>query len=255
MAKINKIINKDDYIILYFDNDKLFISYDNYYKYTINKDNEIDEELIDILKQEELVLKTYLSCLRKLAIKDYSIANMMSFLIKSGLNNDDIKEIINKLKSYHLLADDKYCLNKISQYNNDLLSYKQIIYKLKKDGIVEDIINKNIKYDYDLEYKKVEKLVNRYNSKNSNKSQNAKRQNIIASLVSKGYSYEIVKDIVDSIEISQENELDLLNKEYNRIRKRYEKKYQDYELYSKIYTALLSKGFKSKDIKILMEEK
>ena len=255
MAKINKIINKDDYIILYFDNDKLFISYDNYYKYTINKDNEIDEELIDILKQEELVLKTYLSCLRKLAIKDYSIANMMSFLIKSGLNNDDIKEIINKLKSYNLLDDDKYCLNKISQYNNDLLSYKQIIYKLKKDGIVEDIINKNIKYDYDLEYKKVEKLVNRYNSKNSNKSQNAKRQNIIASLVSKGYSYEIVKDIVDSIEISQENELDLLNKEYNRIRKRYEKKYQDYELYSKIYTALLSKGFKSKDIKILMEEK
>jgi len=58
------------------------------------------------------------------------------------------------------------------------------------------------------------------------------------------------------ITISLENkvEIDLLKKDYEKIKNRYEKKYEGYQLKQKIYAALTNKGYKYQEIKKVLED-
>ncbi|MBP5280472.1 MAG: RecX family transcriptional regulator, partial [Erysipelotrichaceae bacterium] len=105
----------------------------------------------------------------------------------------------------------------------------------------------------DNEYDKALKLAQKY-SKDKNKSLKALNQNILVKLTGNGFSYENARKAVDSLDISNENELELLSKEYFKALKKYEKKYEDYDLRNHIYAYLLNKGFKSDDIRQVMEE-
>ena len=80
------------------------------------------------------------------------------------------------------------------------------------------------------------------------------KQSILLKLTGNGYSYENALKAVESLNINNENELELLSKEYTKALKKYEKKYDDYELRNHIYAYLLNKGFKTDDIKEIMEE-
>ena len=254
MYTINKIIPKQDYVSLLINDERLQISIEAYFKYNLKNIKEIDEDIYKVLKDDEKVFKVYRSCLRKLAIKDYSLKQMKDYLYKQDLKQEDINDIIDKLVNYNLLDDDKYCISRINHLQNNNISYNQIIYKLKQEGISDDIINNNLIYDETIEYNKIQKLVNKYLNKNSNKSLLAKKQYLISTLVNNNYSYNMVKEVIDNLNIESDNELELLSKEYSKIKKKYERKYQDYDLKQRIINSLLQKGFKYDDIKQIMEE-
>ena len=249
LIEIKKIKTTNDYVMLFIDEDKIMVSIDDYFKYALQNKKEIDQELFDTLKYNEKVLKAYRSCLRKISIKDYSINQIRKNLYSYEINKEDIEDIINKLISYGLLDDNKYCLNKAVYYDKVLYSHKIIKQKLLKDGISEEMINNNLIYDYDREYEKASILANKYLKTINNKAKNAKRQSILNKLVNNGYSYDISKSICNNLEINNKNELELLQKEYDKLLRKYQKKYEGYELNSKIYNSLLLKGFNSQDIK------
>lgn len=254
--KITKRKEKEDCVIIYLDtNEKICIDVDNYFKYNLNSLKGLDDNLLKILKNEEILYLAYKSALRKLSIKDYSIKQIKDFLInnkKIDISNSEI--IINKLINYGLLDDDKYCFNRINYLNNELYSYKQIKTKLIKDGIKEELIEKYLLYDNELEYSKAIKLVNKYNRIIKNKSINATKQALITKLCNAGFSYDISKNALSTININDDNEIILLKKEFDKAIKKYSKKYSDYDLKNHIYKYLLNKGFKSEDIKEVMEE-
>ena len=254
--KITKSKEKEDGVIIYLDNkEKISVSVDNYFKYGISSLQGLDQNLYDILKKEEKIFLGYLSALRKLSIKDFTVKQIEDFLkVKKQLEENEINHIIKKLTDFGLLDDEKYCINRVNYLNKQLLSIKQIKVKLNKEGVSKDLIEKYVINNSEDEYFKAKKMAERYSNSIKNKSLNAKKQAILNKLVSAGYSYDAGKSAIESLDIIVSNENDLLKKEYNKAKTKYIKKYEDYDLRRHIYVYLISKGFKSEDINTVMED-
>lgn len=255
--KIIKIKEKQDGVILYLDNkEKISVPVDKYFEFGLNNIRGLDQKLYEILKNEEKVFLGYLSCLRKLSIRDLSVKQISDFLkIKKQLNQKEIKNIVDKLISFNLLDDEKYCINRFNCLNKQLNSIKQIKTKLVKDGISKDLIEKYVINNSEDEYDKAIKLAKKYSNSIKNKSLNATKQNILNKIVNLGYGYDAAKSAIDSLNLTNDNEIEILKREYLKAKNKYIKKYTDYDLRNHIYTSLISKGFKSEDIKTIMEDK
>ena len=265
--KINKPIVSDikyqiiktkelqDSVIIYLDNkEKIFVSIDKYFEYVINNQKGLDDNLYEILKNEERLFLAYRGVLRKLSTKDFTIKQIKDYLkIKKELKNEEIETIINKLTSYGLLDDDKYCQNRIVYLNKQLLSTKQIKIKLQKEGLNKELIEKYVINNVESEYDKAKQLAKKYSNSIKNKSLNAAKQNILSKIINSGYSYDAAKDAIDSLNLKIDNEDELLKKEYTKAQIKYSKKYVDYDLRNHIYSYLINKGFKSEDIRSVME--
>ena len=68
--------------------------------------------------------------------------------------------------------------------------------------------------------------------------------------MNKGFSYSVSSIALDSLELEadEENEMDLLYSELDKVAKRYTKNYEGYERKQKITQALARKGFSYDDI-------
>lgn len=249
--KIVKIKDNKDYVVIYLDNkEKINVSIETYFSKKISSLNGLDQNLYDVLKKEEIVLLGYIGALRKLSLKDCSIKQIKDYLyIKKQLHQSEVEEIINKLIKYGLLDDDKYAQNRFNYLNKQLLSIKQIRHKLINEGISNELIDKYVINNNEDEHNKINKLVNKYCSSVKNKSSLATKQAVLNKLVNAGFNYEMSKEIVNEANINNKDEIQLLKKEYIKLKAKYDKKYKDYELRSHIYGALINKGFRSDDIK------
>lgn len=250
---IKKLKTGQDYVMIYLEEDKIMIPIETYFKYDLKNLKGLDDKLYNQFKEEEILLKAYRSCLRKLSSKDYTVKQIKDYLYKNELNKNDVDEIIDKLKTYNLLDDEKYCITKSNYYNNANNSFRQIRQKLLKDGISEELLDRYVREDYTKEYDKALNIATKYDKTIKNRSLRAKKQNIINKLVSSGFSLETSKNVLDELNISSDNEIELLRKEYNKAVNKYSKKYEDYELRQKVFAALLSKGFNTDDIKKILE--
>lgn len=248
---IKKVKATQDYVLLYLEEEKVMISLENYFKYNVRNLKGLDDKLYNIFKNDERLLKAYRGALRKISGKDYTIKQIKDYLYRNDLKKDETDALIKRLCEYGLLDDDKYCSGKISYYQNSLYSAKQIRMKLIKDGISEELIDKYLNNDNESE--KALKLAKKY-ANDKGRSSKALKQNILIKLTGNGFSYEDARKAVDSLNIINENELELLSREYFKALRKYEKKYQDYDLRNHIYAYLLNKGFRSEDIKEVMEE-
>lgn len=253
---IKKTVEKQDCVVLHLDNsEKIYVSVDKYFEYGLNNLEGIDESFYTDLKDEERMFLGYQSALRKLSIKDFSVKQISNHLkIKKQLNSDEIDAIISKLKSYGLLDDERYCVNRTNYLSKQLLSTKQIKNKLNKEGISKDLIDKYVIINSEDEYSNIKELARKYSNSIKNKSVNATKQSILTKLVSAGYSYDLAKECISELNLKNENELALLKKEYDKAKLKYSKKYSDYDLRNHIYSYLVNKGFNSEDIKNVVKE-
>lgn len=253
---ITKAKELEDGVIIYLDNkEKIHLSVDVYFKYEISSLAGLDEKLYSILKDEERLYMAYRGSLRKLSTKDFTVKQIKDYLkIKKELNTKEIDTIINKLTEYGLLDDDKYCINRANYLSKQLLSTKQIKIKLLKEGISSELIDKYVIINSEDEYAKAKKLAQKYSNLIKNKSLNATKQAILTKIVSAGYSYDAGKEAVNALNLKNSNEMELLSKEFHKAKMKYEKKYDDYDLRKHIYSYLINKGFRSEDIKQVMEE-
>ncbi|MBR4461830.1 MAG: RecX family transcriptional regulator [Erysipelotrichaceae bacterium] len=251
---IKRIITGNDMVKVYLEDDRLSVSVEDYFKYDLKNRTSIDEDTLKELKENEKVLKAYQSCLRKLSLKDHTVKQIRDHLTRKELDPDSIEIIIKKLSDYDLLNDEKYCQSKITYYDNENLSFRQIRQKLKKDGISDEIIEKYLFRDEKRENDKIEKLVSKYTRNNRNKSYKSTKNAIISKLVNSGFSFSDSRDAVDNLHMDEKNELELLKKEYQKALTKYQKKYENYELKQKIMQNLLQKGFGYDDIKDVMED-
>ena len=248
-----KLKVRPDYVFVEFEDDQLMVSIEDYFRYDLKNQKGLDDKTYKQLKDNEAILKAYRSCLRKLSAKDYTIRQINDHLFKQGLNKKDVDQLIDKLVSYGLLDDEKYCQNRISYYDGSFLSYKQIAQKLKNEGIDEALLEKYLKYDHEREYEKACKIAEKQALTTRNKSVKALKQAILAKLAANGFSYEIGNDVLSQLKIETDNEDELLQKEFDKAVKKYSKRYEGYELRQRIYGSLMSKGFNSDDIRRVLE--
>ena len=210
----------------------------------------------EISKLEELTaLSAQLNYAMSLISKrHYSERKMYEKLIKKEPNKAAAMSVISKLKENDLLDDKAYMEDLIAWDDERGFGKNKIIKHLKDQGIPDNLIAK-AHFSPSNELKKAKGLVPKLNHKYARYAFNNKKNHVYNALLSQGFDYEVAKEASELVKgDSPRLEKEKLINDYKKVYKRLESKYEGYQLKQKIYSALLSKGYKGKDIRLVLEE-
>ena len=186
--------------------------------------------------------------------RHYSERKMYEKLIKKEPNKAAAMSVISKLKENDLLDDKAYMEDLIAWDDERGFGKNKIIKHLKDQGIPDNLIAK-AHFSPSNELKKAKGLVPKLNHKYARYAFNNKKNHVYNALLSQGFDYEVAKEASELVKgDSPRLEKEKLINDYKKVYKRLESKYEGYQLKQKIYSALLSKGYKGKDIRLVLEE-
>lgn len=248
---IEKIEVKEKYvkIVCVDETDKLTfkIAIDDYLKERYNVDQKLSDEQLDKLQHYHRYYYCFTRCLNKLNSRDYTVKEIETYLKKYGdLSQNEKQEIINDLSSYGYLQDESVAESQlyIDQYH--LVGKKNSARELKKRGVDKEVI---------------EEVLSQVDESEEKQRAIQKGQQLLKGCKDKSYKETIyyiknklmlagfsdVNEVIEQLDIEfvQEKEERLLENQFNKLKKKYEKKYSGKALYNAYYQYLANKGFES----------
>ena len=130
----------------------------------------------------------------------------------------------------------------------------KIVKHLKDKGIPDALINK-VNFPQSIERKKAKTLLDKLDRKYAKYAYESKKKHVYQALVAQGYNHDIAREVTNDLKRKNDKvEQSLLTRDYEKIKSRYEKKYEGYQLKQKIYAALVNKGYKYQEIKKVLED-
>lgn len=251
--RINKIIERDGYKIVYIKKNE-YVIYDYFFdelnlkegeEYEYSKLNEIKKAL------NKTKICDYITNLsRKKMISCYEIKKKV---LKKFDEEKDVDEVIELLKKYKIIDDNLYVEAHKYVLEDDYYGKYYIIEFFKHKHIDNEIIN-NISFSEKDEIEKArkyfEEIKNFYVSKNFVKQ----KKKIYDSMLRRGFGLEIINEVITNLKVDKEQELKLLEKDYKKAHEKLSNKYKDFELDNKIINYLVTKGYSYSDIVIEMKK-
>ena len=205
MPKITKIEiqkNNKDSVNIYLDGEyALAINAELIYKENLKVKDDVDISKLQEIAEKESYIRCKESAIKIIERSYKTEKEIRDKLKQKGYEEKQINNSIDFLKEYNFINDNTYA----KAFIKDKLSSKgsqKIKYDLMKKGIAKDIIEENlIKVDKN-EEKEVALNVGRkkYESIRRKESDNYKLSGkLYRFLISRGYAYDIVKDVVKEI--------------------------------------------------------
>ena len=205
MPKITKIEiqkNNKDRVNIYLDGEyALAINAELIYKENLKVKDDVDISKLQEIAEKESYIRCKESAIKIIERSYKTEIEIRDKLKQKGYEEKQINNSIDFLKEYNFINDNTYA----KAFIKDKLSSKgsqKIKYDLMKKGIAKDIIEENlIKVDKN-EEKEVALNVGRkkYESIRRKESDNYKLSGkLYRFLISRGYAYDIVKDVVKEI--------------------------------------------------------
>jgi regulatory protein len=208
IISIRKI--RRDAQIIFETGEEQLIRYEVFIKSGLRKNDSVDEEIIHSLEKEN---KKYLAkekAYNILARRNHSTKELERKLIQRKFERGIIKEIIDELVNLNFLDDERFA----REYLEEKLRFKNVgLEKIKNElfykGVPREII-KNIieeKTDIDetesalqLAEKKIKSILKKVTDRR------IIRQKIYSFLLSKGYKYETIENVINKIKPEMESE-------------------------------------------------
>lgn len=252
---IKEIKSYKDHVTLFFGKrESLKISLEAYLSNYLYVGKSLTAKEIKNLKDITALAALLKYAMSLISKRHYSSKNMYEKLIKKDANKYAVVQVINKLKENDLLNDNAYMEDLIAWDDERLFGKNKIIKHLNEQGIEEKLINK-AHFSRSNELNKAKRLINKLDKKYSRYAYLSKKQHVYQALLAQGYDYDIAKEVTELIKQDKPSvEKEKLKLDFQKVKKRYINKYDGYELKQKIYSALLTKGYKGKDIKLMLEE-
>lgn len=225
-----KIITYDDVII---NNNLLF-----------NKN--VDSEKLNIINLDTKYYDVYNKVIKYISIRFRSEKEIVNYLEKLNVIEEDKNKIIDTLKENNLINDNLFCKlfinDKINLTNQGLNKIKS---ELLEHNISEEILDNEINnIDRDLITSKIDKYISKKASLNKKNSSFLFKQKMINELTNLGYDYS---DIISSLEKINFNN-DIILKNYEVVYNKLKNKYSGSELDLKVRQKLYQKGFSKEEI-------
>lgn len=240
-----KILVDNESIITY---DNVILDNDLLYK------KKIDKELYDKILKDTNFYDIYNKVVKYILKKRKSEKEVLNYLVKFNLANDDIDKIINKLKGLKLINDIEYCKAFI---NDKIYLGKEGINKIRLDLLNQDIPSYIIEQelsniDTDILDSRLEKIILKKIKSNHKYSNSHLKQKILNEMINLGYSKEKILDIVNK---NLNDDYNIINKEFDKLYYKLKLKYSGVELENKLKQKLISKGFRLEEINDLLNQK
>ncbi|MBE6070825.1 MAG: recombination regulator RecX [Clostridium butyricum] len=205
MPKITKIEiqkNNKDRVNIYLDEEyALSISAELVYKENLKVKDEVDISKLQVVAEKESMIRCKESALRMIERSYKTEKEIRDKLKQKGYEEKQIDNSIKFLKEYNFLNDSVYAKAFIKDKLNSKGSQK-IKYDLMRKGVSKDIIEENLMDIDKSEEKEVALNIGKkkYDAIKKKESDNYKASGkLYRFLISRGYSYDIVKDVVKEI--------------------------------------------------------
>jgi regulatory protein len=248
MKTIETVQKKTNYYLVVINNEEIQIDPEIYIKYHMRPGESFELKQYNEIITENILLINYKKAIKKLK-KMMTTFEMKQYLEKEGVSEVIIKQIIFKLKSRKYLDDELYVKTYLS-VKKGLLGPKKISYELKQKGIPFDIVDESVK-SID-EHKDVHHLIQKKLASLRNKSNHQKKISLKTYLLSKGYSNAAIDSELNKLSLNQENDLENLKKDYEKLLYKLSGLKQD-EKRQKITQKLYQKGYQIEDIKKIIQ--
>ena len=245
---------KDHVTIAFFKGENIKISKEAFISSYLYEGKTISAKEISKLLEITAMSELLAYALKIVSKKRFSEKAMLDKLLKKENNFCAAKNVINKLKENGLLDDKAYMEDLIAWDHQRNFGKNKIINHLKDKGVPDSLISK-ANFPSSLERKKASNLVPKLEKKYQKYAYENKKRHVYQALVRQGFDLATAKEASDEVKKSfDKKEKEILEKDYQKIKNRYMKKYHGYELKQKIYGALVNKGYKYQEIKTVLED-
>ncbi len=207
-----------------------------------------NKEYEEIIKYNKSLDAYYLS-LKYLNSKQRCEKEIRDYLKKKDFTYDTIAKTIDKLNKYNYLNRDLYVKSYINdKYNFGISGPLKIKKELLNLGFTNEEIDKYLNKDFN---EKIDKIIQKKIKNNNKLNEYNLKINITNYLTNLGYSKEMFIEYLDNIRV--DNKV-IIKKDTEKLVKKYQKKYQDKELYYFIKRKLYQKGYKEEEIGDVLNE-
>ena len=233
---------------IYLDDERELLLYeDAILKFELLLKKEIDEEYIMEVEKYNQECDVYNVALESIKHRFKSVYDLREFLLKKEYPGDLIEKVIEKLEIQGYLNDRSFAKSYI---NNQISTTNKGPYKIRRE-LCEHKVNVNVVdeelvvFDEGLQLEKIKKVASRIYNSNRNKGGLVLKTKIINDLVNLGYETGVILKIVSEFDFS--NDLEIAKKEYEKLYKKFSRKYDGKELEYKIKEKLFQKGLYYED--------
>lgn len=213
---------------------------------------------IEQIKEKDISFKAYSLALKYLSYRMRSEREIIDYLETKEIEEVYIDEITARLTQEGLLDDlafsEAYVRTKIETTNKGPNMIKK---ELIGKGIRPDYIEQALSnYSYEKQYEKIEKWVSKKLRSDSRKSLKQQLDSIKQSLVQKGFSFEIITDVLTDLEMERDSEKEYQALVYQgeKLLTKHQRKESGFALEQKVKAGLYRKGFSSEAIDRFIEE-
>lgn len=258
MTKITSIKITNNYVELKLNNsDSYKISEDDFFDYKFKANMEIDQTLYQKIKHMSNYHMAYMKALNKIKYKDRSEWEIRHLLYEDfDLIKPDVDKIINKLKRYDFINDQRYTEDFIEQsrlkyHGHQKIKSELIDVRINSD-ILDDLMPYDFKIDYNLAFEYADKIKDTIRQKTKVQVENSIRQK----LSYRGFKADVIGSVISDIELDYNYDLEkvLIQKDFEKSLKRYSRKYEGYNLRVKLFTFLSTKGYRYEMINEILDE-
>ena len=232
---------------------KVMIPTEDFFDLKITKDTMLDAYLVDNYLDMQLFYKAFELMKKRVLSNDYTSYQMIQYGKQYlSLDEDQAKEIVNEFMERHWIDDKDYAFDKAQAWHSYGQPKMQIYSKLKKAGVQDDMIDAALAcLDEETERSNATKLARRLTHSIKEQSSRMQRQTLVNKLVTKGYSFEIAKQVSESIELD-ENDDEALQRTIAKAKRLYAT-FDQPKRNQKIQTYCVRKGFNISAIKEVLE--
>ena len=228
---------------IFLDDGREFVYYEEVIlKYNLLLKKEIKEEDLLSIHDTNLEYDVYYVALNSIKSRYKSIYELKCYLLKKEYPEELVDKAIDKLINQKYLDDASYAKSYIyTQMMTTSHGPNRIRGDLIQKKVDSKIIDEEIEaFDEKQQIEKVRKIIERGIKSNHTRGGLVLKQKIVNDLKNQGYDYLIISRVISEFDFSSDN--DIAKKEYEKLYRKYSKKYDGYELKSKIREKMFQKG-------------
>ncbi len=230
---------------LVLDNNREIVLYEDVIlKYNLLLTKEIDDDLLIEIDRYNQECDVYYVALYSIQNRFKSISELRKWLLGKEYPIELVDKAIDKLIRQGYLNDEVFTKSYI---NNQMITTSKGPYRIKREledkGVDSNIINKEIdEFSEEQQISRIRKIIDKNIRSNHNKGGVILKQKIYNQLQSLGYDISLIHSIIN--EYSFHNSSDMIEKEYNKLKRKYSRKYEGEELERVIREKLYMRGLR-----------
>lgn len=221
---------------------------DTIIKHMVFKDKEFTCEEFDEILASEASFNALNSALNFISYQLRSEKEVINHLKKKEIKSENLKKVVEKLKSLGYIDDEKYSKSLIEYYYKKLKGPNYIKRVLMEKEVKSSIIdNSLLNYTYEMEKGVASEIIQKELTKLYNQPINKQKQKLQYKLISSGFSIGVINEVIKSTKF-KEDVSQTLNKDLEKLMKKHDYK-TDRNTLNKITASLISKGYSYSQVK------